>query len=601
MAVASAVLITGSFTQGSILTVSHCTYIVAATSAVAVQVLTDAPPRRVNQIAIGVCVFGVITGDVKTVFGLQLRHINLMMLVVDMSLVAQIGSGTIHTALAATTVWALVQSVDSVVDFGVREIVEFGGDLDIPPVCDCSNPPCTVAAGSAATSLVTLLLVFYIDYYITRMFAHGMISQTDAVKVSIQVAEEVAALLAQYKTDEAQAILSSTVSLPGNFRATLVDLACNLRRYRPFLPQYCLGVSDTASASRGSASDSIVAARCVSDVTDRSKRLPHAINSPEDFVAARESSVSSLGSLQDTKLGSMLAGALSACKTMTRRGGTVVVGNLRRYLSAVDVICIPTFHEELISAWTEAVAATLGVADNFSGDRLVANLNCSRPCYAHKANGVRLAASLHRTVGAPPQSLDSGLQSSSWSEAAQVALGMSCGVSSGELLCGVVGSSQFLKHTIIGRCPAWASLLERLACRMDMKLVISDMTRQDVTGFRCRLITTAVLAKPSHQDRTDMLWEVVGEVQDKQYPQEWMYQLQQIEDEDPWAVYNKVAMAYECGDVQTAREVEETFGGIRDPEVAGHAARLLRRISENTPATRVRLHEVYQEHEAAHS
>eukprot|EP01063_Lacrimia_lanifica_P018002 TRINITY_DN24984_c0_g1_i1.p1 TRINITY_DN24984_c0_g1~~TRINITY_DN24984_c0_g1_i1.p1 ORF type:complete len:636 (+),score=192.23 TRINITY_DN24984_c0_g1_i1:105-2012(+) len=140
------------------------------------------------------------------------------------------------------------------------------GLLDLPgsmppeerrAVMNCEAPPCPRDDPEAIPSALALpVLVFVVDFILTRGFADRARRETEKLDAAVKAAEHIAASLAGFDLDEAASYLtSSDVDLPEKLRTSLSRLVGNLASYRPYLPQSCLPVADESFSDAHGADD----------------------------------------------------------------------------------------------------------------------------------------------------------------------------------------------------------------------------------------------------------------------------------------------------------------------------------------------------------
>eukprot|EP00756_Hemistasia_phaeocysticola_P037084 Hpha_TRINITY_DN16679_c2_g11::TRINITY_DN16679_c2_g11_i1::g.181096::m.181096 len=114
----------------------------------------------------------------------------------------------------------------------------------IPPVCNCSDPPCSIGGGEGISTWVGMLFVILVDFHITRGFASDLRLQVRKVQSLVHVTTEVAAALAKYNVDAAEKAISGRQDLPEELRRSYMQLMLNLRVYRDYLPDALMNFFD---------------------------------------------------------------------------------------------------------------------------------------------------------------------------------------------------------------------------------------------------------------------------------------------------------------------------------------------------------------------
>ena len=111
--------------------------------------------------------------------------------------------------------------------------------------CDCSNPPCPVSAATSLLKATFCIIVFLLDFMVTRGFADGMLTEQKKLRESSELAEKVVKCLVRFDLELAEDILRQ--SCETEMGEVLQQLLCNLRVYRPYLPTALFEFEDRAS------------------------------------------------------------------------------------------------------------------------------------------------------------------------------------------------------------------------------------------------------------------------------------------------------------------------------------------------------------------
>eukprot|EP00662_Eupelagonemidae_sp_cell21_P018763 gene18761-2338_t len=145
---------------------------------------------------------------------------------------------------------------------------------------------------------------------------------------------------------------------------------------------------------------------------------------------------------------------------LQRRGASLATANVRGYLSVArraGVGALGAFHRQLLGQFTHLTAACRGLTDGVDGDRFHAS---------QTPGAVPLPAAMTDTMGSlPPPRLPTGTLSARSPGAAQQQPeeGVSAGVASGELVCGVIGTESWKSFALIGAAASWRAATARAA------------------------------------------------------------------------------------------------------------------------------------------
>eukprot|EP00754_Rhynchopus_humris_P003822 Rhum_TRINITY_DN11986_c0_g1::Rhum_TRINITY_DN11986_c0_g1_i1::g.48379::m.48379 len=109
-------------------------------------------------------------------------------------------------------------------------------------LCDCPSPPCKVSDSEAFKQYLPMVMVFLLDYYVTRGFAAQVWEEEQRMRAAIGTAQDVAASLARFDLDLAQEMLSQDGELPAELYQSFSTLLTHLGQYRPYLPDALFSV-----------------------------------------------------------------------------------------------------------------------------------------------------------------------------------------------------------------------------------------------------------------------------------------------------------------------------------------------------------------------
>ena len=282
--------------------------------------------------------------------------------------------------------------------------------------------------------------------------------------------------------NEVRAETGNAIAEIGDLQSHFLILVTNLRMYRPFLPLTCLpsgGMLDRLEEELAEESEASVL------VVEPDLHTPPTPRSPRPLVVER--SVSSLDRL-----------AVSA--TMKHMNVVALCSNVVGFRKAMNTSTLPEDHAEYLDKVLSVIQQWKGVAEPFLGDRLAATWS-----------GV---SSLSQQRG-----VDAALH------VAALSFGLCrtvCGLTSGQMLCGVLGTSRMRRHSFIGDVMGRATLLMNLNKAYRTSVLVDDFAHETV-ALAVNLFFRDRLFRAKTGQRV-MIWEVLG-VREVEV-EEWMYQLE---------------------------------------------------------------------------
>ena len=163
----------------------------------------------------------------------------MLVVVIDLMLVLQLPTKYTFGLVAFTVVYLVTVAVEESFRFGLLDIPGFGTQEVrreyFEDMLACDTLPCPVSF--PPNNLAATLMVFLMDYIITRGFATTVMKEQAAMQRTISAVQEITALLAKYDVDGVARMLDARKALlPPEMLATLETMELNLRRYRPYLP-----------------------------------------------------------------------------------------------------------------------------------------------------------------------------------------------------------------------------------------------------------------------------------------------------------------------------------------------------------------------------
>eukprot|EP00756_Hemistasia_phaeocysticola_P000536 Hpha_TRINITY_DN10380_c0_g1::TRINITY_DN10380_c0_g1_i1::g.116209::m.116209 len=180
----------------------------------------------------------ILVIDVENMAELASPIWNFVVVILDAALVFE-RNHIIPFIMSCTMVFHVVERTEAAFRFGIYDFTDPGMSI-----CDCPNPPCAIGVGPSSTGLLARVLVLTLDFHLTQGFARDHRLQLRKVKASVVAAAEVAAALARYDVDTAEAVITEEEGLEEELAESFLQLLSNLRSYKPFLPHSCLVPGD---------------------------------------------------------------------------------------------------------------------------------------------------------------------------------------------------------------------------------------------------------------------------------------------------------------------------------------------------------------------
>ncbi|KAJ9464540.1 hypothetical protein DIPPA_09993 [Diplonema papillatum] len=473
--------------------------------------------KHVSDVTLSVCVAGGVVGtcvfDLDSAAGLKQRPWPLLVLLADLVLVCKLPTQVSVCLVSTGVVWLFITHTEAAFRFGLYDVPLTDSYSTRRMDCECSQPPCKRSVLYSMKSFNSAAFVFIMDYYITRGFAQKLLAQQEKMQRSIEAARNVSALLVQFQLAEAEALLVKCSSLgegkgdeaeiPEEFVAVLSNLLSNLKRYEPFLPQSCFPYADD-------------------DSDDMSPRSEAARSS--EYSIARPSLVSKISSLASTAP-QLFRHHLQSRKSAegsdyTRRTVSIAAFNVRCLHDMLGSRApdnndpkrqIIHLQEALLSLTVQSVSKAKGIVDFFMGDHVTCSWNASRPCVSHRNMSVLAAYE----IGVGMQQAD---------------IVTHCGVSSGEALCGNVGTETLRRFNIVGHVYSLAHDIGSVAKDWETRLLVDTAVANEVKiAYEVVAVPeTLIYCKGLISFSPLILWKVVR-ANDGEVGAEWMYTVQSPE------------------------------------------------------------------------
>eukprot|EP00659_Diplonema_papillatum_P023439 gene23439-biopygen5520 len=448
-------------------------------------------------------VFFLFLGDLDLAAAMADRSWPILVLLTDIALVCNLPLKLSTWMVAMGVAWLVVTEAEEVFRFGLYDVALTDPYSVRVAQCACSRPPCKKSIDEGVQALLRSASVFVIDFLITRSFARKLCAEKEKMQTSIEAARDISKLLVRFQLAEAEALLQKCSKhsddagekqpeIPDEFVVVLSDLLSNLKRYEPFLPQSCFRYAE--DDSNGSPE---------SPATEHQECLFHASASSPSTVDLRprrsfyDEYIRRTVSIVALNLRG-LHGLLESC----------ALGSDTKKLGDNDSRSnIVSLQRSLLSVTVQSVGNSKGIVDFFMGDHVACSWNASRPCVSHRNMSV-LAA----------YEIGVGLQKTN--------VMTHCGVSSGEALCGNVGTETLRRYNIVGQVYSLAHTIVSVARDWEIKLLIDTTVAKDVmTAYEVVAVPEKLIYCKGLTSLPLILWKVERANQGVEGA-EWMYTVQ---------------------------------------------------------------------------
>eukprot|EP01062_Namystynia_karyoxenos_P014917 TRINITY_DN15404_c0_g1_i1.p1 TRINITY_DN15404_c0_g1~~TRINITY_DN15404_c0_g1_i1.p1 ORF type:complete len:830 (+),score=230.29 TRINITY_DN15404_c0_g1_i1:75-2564(+) len=615
-----------------------CACLGAAAVLLAMLLLTVITARAVTLRSVQVVLLGLlpwmIVGDWATAAAGTMRWWMFIVLLIDVGLAVGVGGALLGALLHTTAVWIVVASVEDGFRLGLYDI----DDWSKPPegylrdLTECARPPCAIGLDGAASKGVSILVILYFDYFMTRYFAGGLQQEKRRSDLMVRTAEQVAACLVRFDLAAAKAALDAAGGggLSPQLGRSLRTLVDNLACYKPYLPPHVFEEANEAAADDseageahvGEAGDAVVTlsvdlGTTTADLTSTAPRsglesvlprggsamtvtkfLSMATSVPSTAQQSGLKRPSDDGSEASTMVGfspqdsrllrtaaSQPLGAHSPPPLSLHQPRAGHVAQQKRVsLFVCNRSCfLPAASQrrgqgmaEWIAAEVERFQATAlslkGVVELVSADHLHASFGALKSLLGqHRLAAARCAAS-YTGIAHPQYIADETEDEAQAVQTARFdALPVTSAVCTGVATCGDFGSASMQRFMIIGVVSSFALVMERIAAGWGSMVLIDGEVYDDVQmDWVCRLRKQVFYPK-RETERPYQLWELLGErgVQRRASQGEWMYQLESAAP-NPWGPYNKALLKWCTGD--TAGVQECVAAGLAEEQL-GRAVR----------------------------
>eukprot|EP01063_Lacrimia_lanifica_P015887 TRINITY_DN2253_c2_g1_i1.p1 TRINITY_DN2253_c2_g1~~TRINITY_DN2253_c2_g1_i1.p1 ORF type:complete len:642 (+),score=186.96 TRINITY_DN2253_c2_g1_i1:100-1926(+) len=438
-------------------------------------------------------------------------------IVLDALLVIDAPRGLTKAVVASAVLWLCVVEIE----YATRAMRLF----DLPssrsyaarkePWCSCAEPPCAQGAVTIDTliNITGYLVVFILDFYLTRGFADAVTAEKEKVAAAVRAAEAIAGCLAGFDLATARASLAAAEGdLPAELNASLRRLLANLASYRPFLPQSMVagngGESGSGSEGASGSSHGGSHSQRSSWSSSPSASTGRGRRNSERSSGTEHSAASTASSSAHAPLSRSAQRSFRGVESLKRK----VVAVVQLTLGGADLEDSEAFretHTAFLALVLSAATANRGIVDEFTGSSAQATFNAARAAVGPAGKAMGMLRSLR---------------------GAATAVACSGAAALGAASVGVLGTQSLRRPVVLGQAPEAAvrlaeyaeaakvgfvcnaNLFKEMQVQQAMRVVMDRVHFEDRGGGREVAVIYEILLRP-------------GSVQEAA-PDEWMYELQ---------------------------------------------------------------------------
>ena len=423
----------------------------------------------------------------------------LFVLLVDVLIVCESPPDIVYMVVGTCCTWLVALSVEGHFRFGMFDI-EWGNSAQAyrREHCDCEKLPCSIDLWSTLGTISSQLCVFLVDFYCTRGFAFSVLKEKTRILSSIETANLIAESLSRFDLDEAARLLEGA-TIPSDLKVAFEQILCNLRSYRPYLPQSCFPENS-----------------CCDEEDD-------SFDSEQSPLGAHSQS---LGSKNGSSYNATVDAQLSIRRYFEPFCASLLVGNIRNSFQVLESShkSFESLISVLVSTSSDIIREHRGTIDLFLGDRIFANFGRNR---THAPSCVDAASAMVQATSAIV---------GPYQEASSNELSVNFGLGSGKLYCGDLGSTTLMRYSVIGKLSVFVGVIERVSNLTGTSILAEEgIYRLVKHTAEVRVHLQTVLFNGS----THLLYEIVPKAANIEEA-EWMYQLEQA-GAGKWDAFNRIA------------------------------------------------------------
>ena len=166
-------------------------------------------------------------------------------LIIDILLTCQTPNKMTYSVIAFVIFLTLVVQGENIFRYGLYDFDWGENSQEFRRIkCECDNLPCREPIMEGVNRFSVLMSIFLIDFVCTRGFASSAIAEKKRILASIEAANYIAVSLSRFDLESASRLLEE-VEIPTQLKGAFDKILCNLRTYKPYLPQSCLPFEDS--------------------------------------------------------------------------------------------------------------------------------------------------------------------------------------------------------------------------------------------------------------------------------------------------------------------------------------------------------------------
>ena len=454
--------------------------------------------RLLNGVSAYYCLI-VLAGDLDSAMMQVSPAWPLFIPLIDVLLVIEAPSESTYIAVGVCCTWLFIISTEKYVRFGMLDL-ELGNNCQATrrEAYDCEKLPCARTFWNTVGTLSTQLCIFLVDFFCTRRFAVSVLKEKTRILSSIETANLIAGSLSRFDLDEAARLLEGA-TIPSDLKVAFEQILCNLRSYRPYLPQSCFPENS-----------------CCDEEDD-------SFDSEQSPLGSHSQS---LGSKNGSSHNASIDAQLSIRRYFEPFCASLLVGNIRNSFQVLESShkSFESLISVLVSTSSDIIREHRGTIDLFLGDRIFANFGRGR---THAPSCVDAASAMVQATSAIV---------GPYQEASSNELSVNFGLGSGKLYCGDLGSTTLMRYSVIGKLSVFVGVIERVSNLTGTSILAEEgIYRLVKHTAEVRVHLQTVLFNGS----THLLYEIVPKAANIEEA-EWMYQLEQA-GAGKWDAFNRIA------------------------------------------------------------
>eukprot|EP01062_Namystynia_karyoxenos_P049982 TRINITY_DN3858_c0_g2_i2.p1 TRINITY_DN3858_c0_g2~~TRINITY_DN3858_c0_g2_i2.p1 ORF type:complete len:963 (+),score=209.68 TRINITY_DN3858_c0_g2_i2:76-2889(+) len=342
----------------------------------------------------------------------------------------------------------------------------------------------------------------------------------------------------------------SALSEISSMQASFLQMVRNLREYRSYMPVSCLIGADEEEEERADTVPDIISPRAPGSPTARSadgvfsagtvrSSMSSLIRSPRARLVSPRGRRSS--NAQDAAIAEKAVTGLGV--GLLRKNASFLVANVRDFVllsKCMSPAQLVEVHQKYLNSFISATNAVNGIPDLFIGDRYYASFGAVRQCSQQKVQTVKCALECCRQG-------DEALADVRVATGPGIVPAVSLACTSGEVICGNIGVEGMKRFCAVGVAHSLVHVAEQQNKIYRTKLLADGRVKSEAEGF---VYTRLMHIVDEYKGLPHKLFEVLG--LKHLVEEEWMYQLERADQDDPTADFSKAVATAHKGDLQGA-------------------------------------------------